>query len=130
MRTSRNSKQRSAIPLLEVSKLTEKNDAVKDIDLYVRAGEIVGISGLVGAGKTELCKTLFGALSKKSGTVSINKKVLKINSPYDAVCQGIALVPEERRKEGVLVMEPVFSNLIRCQPAKIYKCTKFCPVKS
>ncbi|HEX7556952.1 MAG TPA: sugar ABC transporter ATP-binding protein [Leptolinea sp.] len=98
-------------PLLEVSKLTEKNGAVKDIDMIVRTGEIVGISGLVGAGKTELCKTLFGALAKKSGSVSINKKVLKINSPFDAVSQGIALVPEERRKEGVLVEEPVYTNL-------------------
>ncbi len=98
-------------PLLEVCKMTEQNDAVKNIDLHVCAGEIVGISGLVGAGKTELCKTLFGALSKKTGTISINNKVLKINSPYDAVCQRIALVPEERRKEGVLVMEPVFTNL-------------------
>ncbi len=97
--------------LLEVTKLTEKNDAVKNIEMFVRSGEIVGISGLVGAGKTELCKTLFGALSKKSGSVSINKKELNIKSPYDAVCKGIALVPEERRKEGVLVMEPVYSNL-------------------
>lgn len=97
--------------LLEVSNLTEKNNAVKDIELHVRAGEIVGISGLVGAGKTELCKTLFGALAKKTGSVSINKKELNINSPYDAVNKGIALVPEERRKEGVLVMEPVYSNL-------------------
>jgi simple sugar transport system ATP-binding protein len=52
----------------------------------------------VGAGKTELCKTLFGALAKKTGSVSINKKELNINSPYDAVNKGIALVPEERRK--------------------------------
>ncbi len=64
-------------PLLEVCKMTEQNDAVKNIDLHVCAGEIVGISGLVGAGKTELCKTLFGALSKKTGTISINNKVLK-----------------------------------------------------
>jgi simple sugar transport system ATP-binding protein len=98
-------------PLLEVKGLTEENGAVKDIDLVVHTGEIVGVSGLVGAGKTELCKTLFGAMSKKSGSVILNKKVLKINSPHDAVNQRIALVPEERRKEGVLVLEPVFTNL-------------------
>ncbi|MEI8131455.1 MAG: sugar ABC transporter ATP-binding protein [Leptolinea sp.] len=97
--------------LLDVKALTEQDGKVENINLHVRAGEIVGLSGLVGAGKTELCKTLFGALTKKSGTISLNNKELKINSPYDAVRQRIALVPEERRKEGILVLEPVITNL-------------------
>ncbi|PKO06257.1 MAG: ABC transporter [Chloroflexi bacterium HGW-Chloroflexi-3] len=98
-------------PLLQVHKLTEKEGAVRDIEMVVHAGEIVGISGLVGAGKTELCKTLFGALPIGSGDIKLKNKKLKINTPYAAVTQGLALVPEERRKEGVLIGEPVYSNL-------------------
>jgi len=116
--------------LLEVFGLTEKDNAVKNIDMNVKSGEIVGISGLVGAGKTELCKTLFGALSRKSGKVSINKKELNIKSPYDAVCKGIALVPEERRKEGVLVMEPVFTNLSAANLKKFSNIFSFVNSKS
>lgn len=97
--------------MLEVNDLNEKNGAVKNINLKVRKGEIVGISGLVGAGKTELCKTLFGAMPQGSGQIRLNKKVLKIKDPHSAVKQGIALVPEERRKEGILVEDPVYSNL-------------------
>lgn len=97
--------------LFEVKNLSEANGAVKDVSLTVHSGEIVGVTGLVGAGKTELCKTLFGAFSIDSGEIWLNGKKLKITSPYSAVSQGIALVPEERRKEGVLVNEPVYVNL-------------------
>lgn len=97
--------------ILEVKNLNEKNGAVKNINLNVRKGEIVGISGLVGAGKTELCKTLFGAMKQSSGEIKLHNKVLNITDPYSAVKQGIALVPEERRKEGILVEEPVYSNI-------------------
>ena len=91
--------------------LTEKEGKVKDINMYVRKGEIVGLAGLVGGGKTELCKTIFGAYKKKSGTIILNGKELKIKKPTDAVKNRIALVPEERRKEGVLVAETCVFNL-------------------
>ncbi|MEM1484486.1 sugar ABC transporter ATP-binding protein [Oscillospiraceae bacterium PP1C4] len=97
--------------LLEVENLTEQEGRVKNVSFYVRRGEIVGVSGLVGAGKTELCKTLFGAFRRQSGTVRLSGKTVNMKTPYDAVCKGFALVPEERRKEGVLVREPVYSNL-------------------
>ncbi len=93
-----------------IDHLTEKEGRVKDVSLYVRKGEIVGLAGLVGGGKTELCKTIFGAFKKESGTISLNGKELKINTPSDAVKNRIALVPEERRKEGVLVAETVTFN--------------------
>ncbi|MDO9087633.1 MAG: sugar ABC transporter ATP-binding protein [Anaerolineaceae bacterium] len=98
-------------PIFKVHNLTEKEGAVRDIDMTVHAGEIVGIAGLVGAGKTELCKTLFGALPIMSGEIELKNKKIKINTPYVAVSNGLALVPEERRKEGVLIEEPVYSNL-------------------
>lgn len=84
---------------------------IKDVSIYARKGEIVGIAGLVGAGKTELCKALFGAIPLKTGEIYLNGKKLSIQQPYMAVSQGLALVPEERRKEGVLIDEPVHTNL-------------------
>ena len=94
-----------------VENLTERNGKVKNINMYVRKGEIVGIAGLVGGGKTELCKTLFGAYKASSGKITYNGNELKIKTPADAVKNRIALVPEERRKEGVLVAETVNFNL-------------------
>ena len=96
---------------LVIEHLTEKEGRVKDINMYVRKGEIVGLAGLVGGGKTELCKTIFGAYRKLSGKITLNGKELVINKPADAVKNRIALVPEERRKEGVLVEETVTFNL-------------------
>ena len=84
--------------LFEVNGLRDIDNKVNGVSFYVRSGEIVGIAGLVGAGKSELCKTLFGSYKK-------------IHIPTDAVKQGLALVPEERRKEGALVSETVNFNL-------------------
>jgi simple sugar transport system ATP-binding protein len=84
---------------------------VNDVSFYVRKGEIVGIAGLVGAGKSELCKTIFGAYKKTGGAIRLNGRELKIRIPTHAVRNRIALVPEERRKEGVLVHESVAFNL-------------------
>ncbi|MCF0228911.1 MAG: sugar ABC transporter ATP-binding protein [Parasporobacterium sp.] len=95
----------------EVIDLTEKEGKVKNINMHVRKGEIVGLAGLVGGGKTELCKTLFGAFRKSSGRIIMNGKELKIKNPSDAVKNRMALVPEERRKEGVLVAETVTFNM-------------------
>lgn len=86
-------------------------DKVKGVDLVVRAGEIVGIAGLVGAGKTELCRALFGASPTAEGELTLDGSALRIRSPRDAVRAGIALVPEERRREGILVEESVAANL-------------------
>ena len=94
-----------------VEHLTEREGRVKDVSLYVRKGEIVGLAGLVGGGKTELCKTLFGDYKKSSGTITLDGKELKFKNPSDAVKAGLSLVPEERRKEGVLVAETVTFNV-------------------
>ncbi len=95
----------------EVKNLWDQGGAVRDVSLNIRQGEIVGISGLVGAGKTELCKVLFGDRKRKEGQIFLRGKELIIRSPTDAVKAGMGLVPEERRKEGVLVDEPVYFNL-------------------
>ncbi len=74
---------------------------LKNISLSIRAGEIVGIGGLVGAGRTELCKAIFGVDRITSGTISVEGKQLKANSPRDAVAAGIALIPEDRQHTGL-----------------------------
>ncbi|MGE6754866.1 sugar ABC transporter ATP-binding protein [Rossellomorea sp. NPDC071047] len=84
---------------------------VKDVHLSVKAGEVVGVVGLVGAGKTELAKALFGASPVEAGDHFLKGRKLRIHSPRDAVQNGLALVPEERRKEGLFIHESVQHNL-------------------
>lgn len=110
--------------LLEAEGLSD-GDKIRNTRLHVKAGEIVGIAGLVGAGKTELCKALFGAIPNVTGTVKLRGESLKLNSPHAAVKAGIALVPEERRKEGVLVSESVTSNLTAVNLKKFTKFLSF-----
>jgi simple sugar transport system ATP-binding protein len=96
--------------VLEVRGLSDR-EKIKDLHIHVKAGEIIGIAGLVGAGKTELCKALFGSEKLTGGDIFLHGNKLKLKSPYHAVKKGIALVPEERRKEGILVLESVETNL-------------------
>lgn len=96
--------------LLEAKNVSD-GGLVQDFSLTVRAGEIVGIAGLVGAGKTEFCKALFGAAPIKRGAVLLKGKPVAFKSPLDAARSGLALVPEERRKEGVWGEESVLLNL-------------------
>lgn len=97
--------------LFEARNISTKDFEVTDASLYVRSGEIIGIAGLVGAGKTELSKALFGAIPLTKGELELRQQKINIKNPGSAVRNGLALVPEERRKEGVLVEEPVYSNL-------------------
>jgi rhamnose transport system ATP-binding protein len=84
---------------------------VHGIDLDVRAGEIVGLSGLVGAGRTELARILFGITPADSGVMEFFGKPVQISSPQAAVEVGIAYVPEDRRKHGVILDMPIAANL-------------------
>lgn len=84
---------------------------LKDITLTLRKGEILGIAGLAGAGKTELCKALFGASASRVTRGELHGKPWKPSSPHAAVAKGMALIPEERRKEGIFIDESVVMNL-------------------
>lgn len=97
---------------IKIDDIYDTEGKVNGVSMYARRGEIVGISGLVGAGKSELCKTVFGERKLKSGNIMLNGKLLKIKNSTTAVKNGIGLVPEERRKEGVLVDESVSFNLV------------------
>lgn len=97
--------------MFEVDHLSGADGKVDDVSLYVRSSRIVGVAGLVGAGKSELCKTIFGGYRRSGGSIRLNGRRLNIRIPTHAVKNRIALVPEERRKEGVLVTENVNFNL-------------------
>ena len=96
--------------LLEVKDLSD-GQKLKNISLSVSKGEIVGIVGLVGAGKTELANTLFGFSPKRKGSVHLAGKEVHAKHPSDAIKVGMALIPEERRKQGLFVYESLQTNV-------------------
>jgi ribose transport system ATP-binding protein len=84
---------------------------VKDISFDLHEGEVLGIFGLVGSGRTELARAIFGADKRDSGEVSISGKAVDIKSPREAVGLGIVLLPEERRTQGVVTNLTVRENI-------------------
>ncbi len=97
-------------PLLEAKDL--RTSAHPDIPLSfsLRPGEIVGVAGLVGAGRTELLQVLFGIDRAAGGTLRMNDRTLELRSPLDAIDAGIALVPEDRKHQGVILEMAVREN--------------------
>lgn len=84
---------------------------VQDINLEAYEGEILGIAGLMGAGRTETTRAIFGADPKTSGEFFLDGKEIKINSPEDAIKVGVVLVPEDRRKDGLCTKLPIRENI-------------------
>ncbi|WP_413741143.1 sugar ABC transporter ATP-binding protein [Sodalis sp. RH15] len=84
---------------------------LRDISLHLHKGEILGIAGLAGAGKTELCKALFGASKSRLDRGELQGRTWRPHDPADSVSRGLALVPEERRKEGIFIDESISMNL-------------------
>lgn len=82
-----------------------------DFNLDVKAGEILGLFGLVGAGRSELLKMIFGADPMTSGTIELDGQSVRINKPKDAIEQGIVLCPEDRKKEGIIPTASVGENI-------------------
>jgi ribose transport system ATP-binding protein len=80
------------------------------LNLKIRAGEIVGIAGLVGAGRTELLRTLFGVDAPISGSIEVAGHVVPLKSPQDAIAAGVALVPEDRKQQGVVLEMTIREN--------------------
>jgi ribose transport system ATP-binding protein len=95
-------------PLLVVEGLTRDGEFV-DANLAVAAGEIVGIAGLVGSGRSELLETIFGARRADSGTVTLNGR--RITSVGAAVRHGMGMAPEERKSQALLLDEPIYKNM-------------------
>lgn len=97
--------------VLSIDGLTDGHK-VKPCSLTVRAGEVVSLAGLVGAGRSELAQLLFGANTAKGGTVRLFDQSLNISSPRDAIQRGIALVPENRKEQGLFLDMMVRDNII------------------
>lgn len=97
--------------VLELKNLGYKKAGVKNINLSVRAGEIVGIAGLVGAGRTEFARAVFGLDTADEGEVYLHGKSIKNTHPQDAIRHKIAYLPEDRRKHGVILEMPISSNI-------------------
>ena len=83
---------------------------VRNVSFSIRAGEIVGLGGLVGSGRTEVARLIFGADRLDSGRIEINGKAISPRSPADAVKAGIGLVPEDRKLQGVVLDNPIRTN--------------------
>jgi ABC-type sugar transport system ATPase subunit len=81
-----------------------------DINFYVNAGEVVGFSGLVGAGRTELAKVIFGAERKTGGQILLEGKEVNIRHPLEAIAHGIGFAPEDRKREGLILIRSVLEN--------------------
>ncbi len=96
--------------VLRVRNMSDK-ELVKNASFEVRAGEVLGLSGLVGAGRTELARLIFGADEKVSGEVYLNGKLVDIKHPIDAVDQGIGYVPEDRKLAGVFLQMSCRDNI-------------------
>ena len=96
--------------VLEVKHLNAGR-SVRDVSFSVREGEIVGIAGLMGAGRTETTRAIFGADPKESGEIILDGTPVKINSPRDAIKVGIVLAPEDRKKDGLCTKLPVKDNI-------------------
>jgi rhamnose transport system ATP-binding protein len=84
---------------------------IRGVNLEVRAGEIVGVAGLIGAGRTELAKTIFGLYSPDEGEILLRGKPLTIGHPCEAIGHGIAYLPEDRRRHGIVPDFPISSNI-------------------
>lgn len=95
--------------VLEVQNITGNGDV--NISLQIRKGEIFGLGGLIGAGRTELAQMIFGAVAKKEGKIIFNGKEINPKSPREAISMGIALVPEDRKKQGALLDIDIKGNI-------------------
>jgi ribose transport system ATP-binding protein len=106
---SERSVDRSGTPLLELRGLRGKG--VRNVDLQVHGGEILGLAGLMGSGRTELARAVFGIDRIESGEILVRGQEVRIRRPNDAIEHGIVLVPEDRHVQGLVLDHTVQSNL-------------------
>jgi ribose transport system ATP-binding protein len=102
---------RSGTPLLEVRHLNA-GERVQDVSFQLHAGEILGLAGLMGSGRTELVRALFGIDRIQAGELAVRGRLVTIQSPEDALKAGICLVPEDRRAQGLVLSHSVKDNML------------------
>lgn len=103
--------------MLRVDHLT--NGKIQDVSFAVKAGEILGFAGLVGSGRTEILRAIFGADSFDSGKIYVKGKEVTITDPKSAIANGIALVPEERKSQGLILSLSCKANITMAYLKKI-----------
>ncbi len=96
---------------LVLSLANVQNDRLNGVDLELRSGEIHGLAGLVGSGRTEILETIFGIRPAETGTIAVDGTVLSAHSPAQAITRGIALVPEDRHLQGLVLEHSIERNL-------------------
>jgi rhamnose transport system ATP-binding protein len=96
---------------LEVRNLKSRAAGIRGVSLEVRAGEILGLSGLVGSGRTQLAETIFGLTPAESGEIRLKGRTVRITSPAEAIRHKIGYVPEDRRQHGVVMSMPICANV-------------------
>jgi rhamnose transport system ATP-binding protein len=97
--------------VLEVNNLGCRAAGIRNISFSVRRGEILGIAGLVGSGRTELAETLFGLTPMDEGAIALHDDVMRIESPAEAIAGRMGYLPEDRRQHGVVLEMPVAANI-------------------
>jgi rhamnose transport system ATP-binding protein len=107
--------------LLKVESLSCAASGLEGLNFQIRAGEIFGLAGLVGAGRTELARVLFGITPADGGSIYLNGKLLEIGSPRQAISHGIAYVPEDRRKHGVILEMAAVENMTMASHRRWFK---------
>lgn len=98
-----------AAPALQMKQVT--NDRLRGVDLAVEHGEIHGLAGLIGSGRTEILETVFGLRRVQGGSMSLDGKPLSVRSPAEAIARGVALVPEDRHVQGLVLDHTIERNL-------------------
>jgi rhamnose transport system ATP-binding protein len=106
--------------LLSLQNLGCRTAGVHNVNLEVRAGEILGLAGLVGAGRTELARVLFGITPADAGAITLTGKLVRINSPREAIEAGIGYVPEDRRRHGVILPMSLAANITMAVHERIF----------
>lgn len=104
-------------PIIEAEQL-EHEGTIKPFDLSVHKGEVVGLTGLLGSGRSELVRTIYGADKADSGKLKVKGKAVKINTPLDAMKLGMGYLPEDRKGDGILQDLSVKENIIIALQAK------------
>ena len=102
------------------------NDKISDISFSLKPKEIVGFAGLMGSGRTEILETLFGLRKKRSGSIWLDGKEITCKNATEAVNQGFALIPEDRRKQGLVLSHTVKSNAVLSIVHRLKKYKLFC----
>jgi ABC-type sugar transport system ATPase subunit len=95
---------------LELVRVTNPGSGVRDVSLSIARGEILGLAGLVGCGRSELAETIFGLTPTRSGEIRIDGAVVRIDSPAEAIAHGMGYVPKDRRQNGVVPEMTVTEN--------------------